>query len=260
MHEEDEVQEVRCIKEYRESDDRYLVSWKGVDETHDSWEPARNLKNCQQRLAEFKQREEAKRMASAPVRPAPAKKINFAGSGLLLDNWKQESEKRGVSVSLKPEKEKMATSEDPKKKKSGAEPRIVHEPPKIAERPPTPSSKSEPGRRPKGPEPVTITHRDDLSRFSIDLDLTGTCIFDLPAPGEKLNLKEYERRNAAVEAEFSRPFPIRSIYGHEKRNGVSFVRCLLDGKEEPVSLPFSMVQIVEAEELCKIMADYRHHG
>lgn len=51
--EEDEKSEFEVEKILQCKDGQYLVKWKGYLNTENTWEPAANLTNCQQKLREF---------------------------------------------------------------------------------------------------------------------------------------------------------------------------------------------------------------
>lgn len=67
--EEYEVEEVLDSKVHGKGL-RYLVKWKGYDESENSWEPASNLKHTQARLKEFHRKH--------PAAPRPLGKFTFA--------------------------------------------------------------------------------------------------------------------------------------------------------------------------------------
>jgi hypothetical protein len=49
---EHEVEEIRDLQKFGRQW-KYLVHWKGYDHTEDTWEPLKNLRNCQQKVGEF---------------------------------------------------------------------------------------------------------------------------------------------------------------------------------------------------------------
>lgn len=67
--EEYEVEEVLDSKVHGKGL-RYLVKWKGYDESENSWEPVKNLKNAQVKVKEFHWRH--------PSAPRPVQKFAFA--------------------------------------------------------------------------------------------------------------------------------------------------------------------------------------
>jgi hypothetical protein len=69
--------EVGAIKDYCTTSRKYLVSWRGYDASHDTWEPRTHLRGCSQLLAAFDAAHAAP--PQVPVMPPSAATVNDVG-------------------------------------------------------------------------------------------------------------------------------------------------------------------------------------